>query len=210
MRRTLRSLVPILCPLTLSLACGSSAGNTSSSGATGGSSTTNSSSSTSTGSSNSSTGSSSSSTGSSSGGLIPDPGTTDQVDNDFMSVEPNNTPQQATPLGTAMGAGVAVWVSGNTTGGSSNPADYFVFKSGPAGDAGAPSMTFNICFTPPITAMTATLWKVANGAQVMPPVGTWMSTGSCVTSGTTGAPLMASTEYLFGLTATGGPGMYSA
>jgi hypothetical protein len=140
------------------------------------------------------------------GGGIPDPGTSDGVDNNFGDVEPNNTPQQATPLGVAMQGGVSVWVDTNDIGGSDNPADYFVFENGPA----AGPFTFDICFTAPVTAMTATLWKVVSGTEQMPPIGTWDSTGTCVTDMTTPANLEASAEYLFGLTATGGVGSYSA
>ena len=56
------------------------------------------------------------------------------------------------------------------------------------------------------------LWKVANAEQVLPPIHTWTSSGGmCVMSGAMGdAPLVANTVYLFGVTATGGAGMYSA
>src|SRR4051794_14629569 len=64
----------------------------------------------------------------SAGGSIPGPGTVNMVDNNFGNVEPNDTPAQATPLGTAMQANVYLWVSGNSIGGS-NTADYFVFKT---------------------------------------------------------------------------------
>jgi hypothetical protein len=139
------------------------------------------------------------------GGSIPDPGTGNQVDNDFTDKEPNDTPQQATPLGVASTGNINVWVGGNTIGGS-NTADYFVFKSGST----AGQFTFDICFSAPTTAMTATLWKVSGGMQQMPPVGTWMSSSTCVTNMTMPASLEASTDYLLGLTATGGSSMYSA
>jgi hypothetical protein len=139
-------------------------------------------------------------------GGIPDPGTSDQVDQDFTDVEPNDTPSQATPLGVAAAGDVNVWVNGNSIGGSSNTDDYFVFKS--AATAGA--FTFNICFTAPTTGMTATLWKVEDAAAQMPPVGTWTSSSTCVTGPPAGAPLVASTVYLFGLSATGGAGTYAA
>jgi hypothetical protein len=127
------------------------------------------------------------------------------VDNDFTDVEPNDTPQEATPLGVAANGSVNVWVGGNTIGGS-NLADYFVFESA----AAAGAFTFDICFSAPTTGMTATLWTVAGGKEQLPPVGTWTSTGTCVTNMGTTTPLVASTEYLFGLTATGGSSMYNA
>ena len=136
---------------------------------------------------------------------IPAAGTNDQVDCDFLDVEPNNTPQQATPLGTAMSGDIAVWVNGNNIGGS-NTADYFVFETAP--EAG--TFSFDICFAAPVTGMTATLWKVEGGAEQTPPVGTWNSAMGCVTDMAMAAPLEASTEYLFGLTATGGAGSYAA
>ena len=138
-------------------------------------------------------------------GGIPDPGTSDMVDNDFTAVAPDSTPDQATPLGVAAGADVNVWVNGNSIGGSDTE-NHFVFKS----SATAGAFTFDICFMAPVTAMTATLWKVEDAAAVMPPVGTWTSSGTCVQGPMAGAPLEASTEYLFGLSATGGAGMYSA
>jgi hypothetical protein len=141
-------------------------------------------------------------------GAIPAPGSVDMVDNNFGSVSPNNTPSEATPLGTAMGADVYVWVNGNNIGGPGNTANYFVFGTTPT----AGQFSFDICFNAPTTEMTATLWKVANGAEVQPPVGTWNSgaSGTCVTDMATPAPLEASSVYLFGLTGTGGAGMYSA
>jgi hypothetical protein len=137
---------------------------------------------------------------------VPDPGTVDQVDNDFTDMEPNNTPSQATPLGIAQGGGVFVWVNGNEIGGSGNPADYFVFQNGPT----AGPLSFDICFDAPVTAMTATLWKVVGGDQQLPALGTWTSANGCVTDPTAMPMLDANTVYLFGLTATGGPGMYAA
>ncbi len=140
-----------------------------------------------------------------SGGAIPAAGAGDAVDNNFGDVEPNNTPQQATPLGTAAGS-VYTWVEGNTIGGT-DTADYFVFESSAAGGMFTLGAS-GLCYTGTITSLTATLWKVAAGQEVLPPVGTWTSsTGSC-TSGT--ATLEASTEYLLEVTAAGGTGMYAA
>jgi hypothetical protein len=138
-------------------------------------------------------------------GPVPAPGSVDNVDNNFGDVEPNNTPSEATPLGTAMGADVNVWVNGNNIGGPGNPADYFVFGT----SAMAGQFTFDICFAAPTTAMTATLWMVVNSVEQQPPVGSWTSSSTCVTD-MTPAPLEASSVYLFALTATGGAGMYSA
>jgi hypothetical protein len=135
---------------------------------------------------------------------VPDPGTGNGVDNNFGSVEPNDTPAHATPLGVSTAAGVAVWVSGNSTS-ATDGSDYFVFKSGQAGP-----FSFNICFgTGGITAMTATLWKVSNGQQMMPPIHQWTSSASCLQTAAGDASLEASTVYLFGVQATGA-GMYSA
>ncbi len=138
-------------------------------------------------------------------GAIPDPGTGHGVDGDFADVEPNDTPSQATPLGIAASSTVRVWVTNNSIGGS-DTADYFVFKSG----AAAGTFSFDMCFSGSIGGLTATLWTVSNGQMVTPPVGTWMSAGTCVVSSGMGAPLAANTTYLFGVTATGGAGMYTA
>jgi len=196
MRKTLRLLVTTMFPLCV--ACGNGAHSTlstSTSGGTAGAGTG---------------GHAMTGSGGSGGhmmtGSIPDPGTSDGVDNNFTDVEPNNTPDQATPLGVAAGAGVAVWVNGNTIGGSDS-ADYFVFNSGPK----AGPFSFDICFnSPDNTSLTATLWKVVGGAEQKPPVGTWTGAMGCVTDMTAAPMLEASTDYLFGLTASGAGGMYSA
>ncbi len=190
-----------LLPAVLSggLACG---GNGTATGGTGGGSTT---SGTTMMTTSGTTMSSGTTTSSMMAGGIPDPGTSDDVDNNFGDVEPNDTPQEATPLGVAMSGDIGVWVNGNAIGGT-DTSDYFVFKSGPATGA----FSFDICFNAPVTAMTASLWKVVGGTQQMPAVGTWTSSGTCVTDMTSPAMMEASTDYLFGLTATGGSGMYSA
>jgi hypothetical protein len=138
--------------------------------------------------------------------MVPDPGTSDQVDQDWTNVEPNNTPAQATPLGVAMGD-IWTWVSSNTAGGS-NTSDYFVFKSAAGPDAG--TLHFDMCFGAPITSMTASLWKVSGGVQQQPALATWNSTGGCVTDNGAELPLSPSTVYLVGLTITGDAGTYSA
>jgi hypothetical protein len=139
------------------------------------------------------------------GGNIPDPGTTDGVDNNWGSVQPNNTPAQATPLGTAVSGNIYTWVNTNAIGGGDS-ANYFVFRT--SADAG--TLSFDFCFTPSITAMTATLWQVSNSQEVQPPVGSWQSTGTCVTNTPGLTAIQANTVYLFGLTATGDAGTYSA
>jgi hypothetical protein len=58
--------------------------------------------------------------------------------------------------------------------------------------------------------MTATLWKVVDATAQMPPIGTWTSSGTCVTGPAMGAPLEASTAYLFELTAKGDAATYNA
>jgi hypothetical protein len=141
-------------------------------------------------------------------GGIPRPGTGNGVDNNFGNVEPNDTPMQATPLGVAAGTGVGVWVNNNTIGGADST-DYFVFQSSASGGGFALGSS-GICWSGGITGMTATLWKVVSGQEVMPPIHTWNGSGSCVKSATGDATLEASTVYLLGLTATGGAGTYGA
>jgi hypothetical protein len=133
---------------------------------------------------------------------VPDPGTSNKVDNEWADVEPNDTPSQATPLGTA-GGDIYTWVSNNAAGGS-NSQDYFVFKSGPGPDAG--SLSFDMCWQAPITNMNASLWKVSGGVQQQPAIASWTGSGTCVTDMAMTAPLAPSTVYLFGLTITGGDG----
>jgi hypothetical protein len=138
---------------------------------------------------------------------IPPAGTNDQVDCDFLDIEPNNTPQEATPLGTSMG-NINVWVNGNDIGGPGNTADYLVFNT----PAQSVAFTFNICISPSVP-FGATLWAVVDGAEQLPPLGSWNGSAGCVSNtsppGAT-TPLAANTEYLFGLTATGGAGNYGA
>jgi hypothetical protein len=143
-------------------------------------------------------------------GNIPDPGNGTDVDNNFGDVEPNDTPAQATPLGKSALTEIHIWVSGNNIGGT-DTTDYFVFNSGTAN-----VFTFNLCWSGQVTNINATLWKVANSQQVMPPIHQWTGSGSCVQTSIPGdgaapdAPLEANTNYLFGLQATGGAGMYTA
>ncbi len=133
-----------------------------------------------------------------------DPGSGNEVDVNFGDVEPNNTPDEATPLGVAGGPDVTVWVGTNEVGGAANPADYFVFES-----SSQPGLfQFDMCYTPAITGMTATLAKVVDAEVQSPPIATWTITTICATSFT--APLEASTVYLFGVLATGGAGTYTA
>jgi hypothetical protein len=139
---------------------------------------------------------------------IPDPGPGDVVDVAFQSIEPNDTPQEATPLGTSTTGDVTVWISGNAIGGSGNASNYFVFRSGPTPG----TFIFRGCFNSPIDGMTATLWRVVDSAARLPPVATASSTpdgptSACLTFDQT--VLDANTVYLFGLTATGGAGEYS-
>ena len=142
------------------------------------------------------------------GGGIPDPGTSHDVDNNFGNVEPNDTPGKATPLGVASMANVQVWVSGNMIGGG-DATDYFVFKT--AAKAGEFSLgQGGLCFMAPITGLSATLWKVSGGQQVLPAIHQWTSNATCLKSMPGDAPTEASTVYLLGVTAIGGAGMYSA
>jgi hypothetical protein len=140
-------------------------------------------------------------------GGIPDPGAGSMVDNNFGDVEPNDTPATATPLGTSAQANVYLWVS-NNTGGGTDTSDYYVFKTGATSTMFTLS-TAGICWSGGITGIDATLWEVANGQQVMPPVKTWMSTASCTPPGAA-ITVKPSTEYLLGLTFTGASGSYFA
>jgi hypothetical protein len=139
---------------------------------------------------------------------IPDPGPGGTVDVSFQSVEPNDTPQEATPLGTSTMGDVTVWMTNNTIGGDGNRSNYFVFTSGPTSG----TFIFRGCFDSPITGMTATLWKVVDSSEQLPPVATASSVPdgpgmACLTFDQT--VLEPNTVYLFGLTATGGAGQYS-
>jgi hypothetical protein len=137
-------------------------------------------------------------------GGIPSSGPGDLVDFSFSSVAPNATPGDATPLGTSALATLVVWVGANPIGGPDGAASYFVFQSAPD----AALFEFNMCFAGAVTAMTASLWLVQGGAQVLPPVATWTVTDTCGQNFAT--PLDANTTYLFGVEATGGPGTYTA
>jgi hypothetical protein len=144
------------------------------------------------------------------GGMVPGPGTASgqsDFNNNFGSKPGDTTPAMATQLGVATTSDVYVWVNNNSLGAGAS--DYFVFQSG--------SMPGNftlgqggLCWNGAITNLTATLWTVANGMAVNPPVHTWNGNGTCVKSTTGDAPLVANTEYLLGVVATGGAGTYSA
>jgi hypothetical protein len=141
-------------------------------------------------------------------GDIPSPGPGSAVDTAFADVEPNDTPQEATPLGTSLNpngdGSVIPWVPQNAIGGTANPADYFVFRTSP--EAG--ELTFDMCYQAPVTSLTASLWKVVDAKQQKKPVATWSIPTSCQDSFS--APVEACTVYLFGLLATGGAGSYQA
>jgi len=136
-------------------------------------------------------------------GGVPNPGPGDQVDIAFNNTPSNGTPDQATALGTSTMDGVTVWIGENTIGGAGNESNYFVFR---AGTEGGP-FAFDGCFGSPITSMTGSFWEVVEAKQVTPPVATWSATAGCFSNAT--AMMEPNTVYLFGLTATGGPGTYS-
>jgi hypothetical protein len=141
---------------------------------------------------------------------IPDPGPGHQVDIGFQNVLPNDTPQKATPLGTSIATNgmLPVWINNNLIGGPRAKSNYFVFRSS--------SMTqefiYRGCFTLPIKTMKATLWKVVDHAEQLPPVAVSTSAmdgpgSACLDFDAT--VLEPNTVYLFELTATGGAGLYS-
>jgi hypothetical protein len=139
---------------------------------------------------------------------IPDPGPGHQVDINFDNVPPNDTPQKATRLGTSSTGDVTVWITDNSIGGKDNESNYFVFRSGP--QAGV--FLFTGCFSPPLTGMTGTLWKVEGGTARLPPVESANSTadGPTLQCLDFDQPVLEpNTVYLFGLTATGGAGTYA-
>jgi hypothetical protein len=140
---------------------------------------------------------------------IPDPGAGDAVDVAFQSVAPNDTPEDATPLGTSTMGDVTVWATNNTIGGPGNESNYFVFRSGPTSG----TFLFRGCFGAPLTGMTATLWQVVDGTEQLPPVGTQSADvdndGAEACLNFDQAVLAPNTVYLFGLTATGEAGLYS-
>jgi hypothetical protein len=126
----------------------------------------------------------------------------------FDGVSPNDTPDRATPLGTSTTADITVWITNNAIGGADNASNYFVFRSAPMSG----TFIFRGCFAPPLTGMTASLWKVKDAKQELPPVATQASApdgpkSACLTFDQT--VLEPGTVYLFGLTATGGAGLYS-
>ena len=67
-----------------------------------------------------------------------------------------------------------------------------------------------LCWMGAITNLSATLWKVTNHQQVLQAIHQWQGNGTCVKSAKGDAPLEPNTDYLFGVTATGGAGNYNA
>jgi hypothetical protein len=130
-------------------------------------------------------------------GVIPDPGSIDMIDSNAGSTEPNDTPSQATPLGTAGGTAITLWVSDNTFT-TTDEADYFVFNTG------ATTTSFSlgfggICADAGITNLSVSLWRVVGGHEVDPPDAMW--SGPPCLSGTTA--VSPNTEYLLGIIGTG-------
>jgi len=67
--------------------------------------------------------------------LVPDPGS-GAIPFSWPDTEPNDTPEQAVPLGTSVSNGEATWFDGTAESGSlggSDTADYFVFRSSSQG-----------------------------------------------------------------------------
>jgi len=141
---------------------------------------------------------------------IPDPGPGDKVDIAFENVSPNDTPQDATPLGTSTATNgvLPVWVTSNAIGGSGNQSNYFVFRS----SATPQQFIYRGCFNSPLEGMTGTLWKVVDHAEQLPPLGSAVSTPDSPTSQclvVDNIVLEPNTVYLFELAATGGAGSYA-
>jgi hypothetical protein len=141
---------------------------------------------------------------------IPDPGPGRDVDIAFQNVSPNNTPQDATPLGTSVATNglLPVWITNNAIGGPGNQSNYFVFRS----SAMPQEFIYRGCFDPPLKGMTGTLWKVVDHAEQLPPLGSAVSTPDSSMSQcleVDNIVLEPNTVYLFQLTATGGAGLYS-
>jgi hypothetical protein len=141
---------------------------------------------------------------------IPDPGPGHQVDIAFQNVSPNDTPQDATPLGTSVATNgfLPVWITNNTIGGPDNRSNYFVFRSSTTPQ----EFIYKGCFDLPLKGMTGTLWKVVDHAEHLPPVGSAKSTPDGLKSQcleVDNIMLEPNTVYLFELTATGGAGLYS-
>jgi hypothetical protein len=141
---------------------------------------------------------------------VPDPGPGNEVDTDFNNpaTGTNDTPETATPLGTSTTPDVTVWVGDNQIGQANHKSNYFVFRSGPASG----TFLFRGCFSSPLEGLTASLWKVKNGEELLPAVETQSSTadGKNLQCLDFDQPVLeANTVYLFGLTATKGAGLYS-
>ena len=113
-----------------------------------------------------------------SGGAILAAGTSDAVDDNFGDVEPNNTPSQATPLGTAARQRLYVGF-GNTIGGT-DTADYFVFE------AARPEGMFTLgasglCYTGSDHQLDRDAVEGRGGTRDSTPVGSWTSATGCAT-----------------------------
>lgn len=199
--------------LTLLLGCGDDSGSTGGGGdSTSTTTTTATTGATSTSeSSSSSTGTATTSTGMM--GLIPDPG--NEMNGEWTDIEPNDTPDQAVPMGILTGPIWAGFVAPYTAINPETDVDYFVFKTG----ADTSGVYMALCWSFAGNLLDMNLYEVENQMQGQLAATATDTAPGCETLvdfGEGATLLSPSTTYLLevrgapGLNLAGDPGLYTA
>jgi hypothetical protein len=142
--------------------------------------------------------------------VIPDPGTGTMA---FFwpDTEPNDTPEQAVPLGIGSGQ-IGPYIGPQGTGshlGGADVADYFVFRTSPA-----PGTSFiaSACWDPALNVnlLDIVLYQVIDGEPLVPVASSSNPDKTCDRLEPFSIPLAPDTEYLFALIHVEGEGQYEA
>jgi hypothetical protein len=143
--------------------------------------------------------------------VVPDPGTM-RMQFAWPDTEPNDTPEQAVPLGVGSGGQIGPYIGpmggGSTLGGGDN-ADYFVFRTAPV--AGA-TFIANVCWddTLNVNLLDLALYKVVDGQPLIPVMSSTSSNIKCEMQVPFNIDLAPDTKYLFALIHVEGAATYHA
>jgi hypothetical protein len=144
--------------------------------------------------------------------VVPDPGT-GAMPSSWPDTEPNDTPEQAVPLGVGggqIGPYIEEFTGGGHLGGG-DEADYFVFRTAPAA-AGASTFIAQACWDGALNVdlLDIALYKVVDGQPLIPVISAATNSTACERLPMFNVPLEADTKYLFALTHVAGAGAYQA
>jgi len=147
--------------------------------------------------------------------LIPDPGTT--MNGEWTDVEPNDRPDQATPVGIVTGPAWMGFVEPYTAINPEDDVDYFVMRTGDA--ASLDNVYLEACWSFTGNLADMYMYEVQGGVKGSMVASGTSGDASCeplLAAGTGSSILSADTVYLVevrgapGLSLGGDPGLYSA